>query len=146
MCPLLEQHRLWERMESGEFRLRTTSRPKKNPKPDYKGRLLVANEENFILDDRFPPKHERHIVARLHCHRLADGSMGASEKMDPKELLIGDIQYRQLEFENPACALCEGGDFIPRKKRFYGSTYRPIRLQIMWIRLIRFFSSARVED
>lgn len=140
MCPLLEQHRLWERMESGEFRLRTVSHRKKDPKPDHKGRLLVVNEENFILDDRFPPKHERHIVARLHCHRLADGSMGASEKMDPKELLIRDIQYRQLEFEHPACALCEGGDFIPRRKRFYNAKYKPTRFAILWKRLRRLFT------
>jgi hypothetical protein len=87
MCRLFEAHRFWERMEAGEFSLRTERRPKLTPSQDYKGRILVANEEKFILDISFPPKHERHIVARLDSHRLADGGMGASEKMDPKELL-----------------------------------------------------------
>jgi hypothetical protein len=140
MCRLLVRYRLWERMEAGEFRLRTQRTIKQNPSKDYKGRLVVANEENFILDDSVPAKHERHIVARLHCHRLADGSMGASEKMDPKELLIGNVNYRQLDFKNPACALCEGGDFIPRRKRFYNSKYKPTRFAIAWKRLKRFFS------
>jgi hypothetical protein len=140
MCRLLEHHRLWGRMQAGEFRLRTERTVKRNPSKDYKGRLIVANEENFILDDNFPAKHECHIVARLHCHRLADGSIGASEKMDPKELLIGNINYRQLDFKNPLCSLCEGGDFIPRSKRFYNAKYRPSRLFVCWRRFKRLFS------
>jgi hypothetical protein len=112
-------------MEAGEFVLRTESTPINPPRPDYQGRLRMANEEHFLEDPRFPPKHERHIVLRAHCFRLIDGSIGASGKVDPKEMLIGDIQYRQLEFVNPTCALCNSGDMIPYSERFFSSKYKP---------------------
>src|ERR1039457_210130 len=118
-------------METGEFRLRTDRKRKKQPFVDYKGQSCVWNDELFLLNDAFPPKSERHIVLRAHCFRLEDLTIGASGVPDPKELLIGDINYRQLEYSNPACELCEGGDFIPRRERFYGSSYRPSIWQ-MW--------------
>jgi len=133
-CKLLEQHRLLER--TNEFRRSERAKAIQPPRPDYKGQLLAWTVEVFLHDDRFPTKHERHIVLRAHCFRLQDGiTIGASGKHDPKELLIGDIRYRQLSYKNPACELCEGGDFIPRRRRFYSSTYRPCLWQIWWKRI-----------
>ena len=126
MVRIYERERLWERGQSGEFRLRTESRPMKKPWRDHKGQLLIANENHYLLDDRYPEKHERHIVLHAHCFRAENGSIGASGKIEPKEMLIGDIEYRQLAFVNPSCALCMGGDTIPPEERFYSSKYRPI--------------------
>jgi hypothetical protein len=115
-----------ERALAGDFRLETVRKELNPPKEDYKGQLRIATEEQFGHDDSFPPKHERHIVFRSHCYRLADGSIGSSGKFDPKEMLIGNIQYRQLAFENPHCEICEDhGDMIPIEERFFGSKYKP---------------------
>jgi hypothetical protein len=83
-------------MESGEFRPRTESKSRVPPFVDYKGQKCVRTEEHFLLDDNVPPKHERHEVLRAHTFRLADGTIGASGRVDPKEMLIGNINYRQL--------------------------------------------------
>jgi len=53
------------------------------------------------------------------------GKLAPVQKIEPEELLIGDIEYRQLEFENPLCALCSSGDMIPPEERFFSSKYRP---------------------
>ena len=51
--------------------------------------------------------------------------IGASGKIDPKEILLNGVNYRQLEDRNPHCELCEGGDMIPLEERFYSSKYKP---------------------
>lgn len=124
-CRILAQERLWERGQSKEFQLRTESRPIDPPRPDHGGQMLAATEEHFLLNDKYPVKHERHIVLRAHCYRTIDGKIGASGKIDPKEMVIGDINYRQLAFENPACELCENGHMIHPLRRFRSSRYRP---------------------
>jgi hypothetical protein len=63
-----------------------------------------------------------------HCFRLANGKLGASELFDPKVMVIGEVNYRRLEYANPRCALCEAGDMIPSEERFFGSTYKPATL------------------
>jgi hypothetical protein len=100
----------------------------KKPWRDHKGRLLVANENHYLLDDRYPPQHKRHTVLHAHCFRTELGEIGASGKIEPKEMLVGNIEYRQLEFVNPSCELCSGGNMIPPQERYYSSTYRPGRL------------------
>lgn len=127
-CPehrvrIYEQY-LKEITQSG-FRLDIQVTPMKTPRRDYMGRLLVANVNHFWLDDRYPPKHKRHIVLHTHSFRTAEDQIGASGKLDPKEILIGDKEYRQLEFESPRCDLCVGGDMIPLAERFESSHYRP---------------------
>ena len=85
-----------------------------------------------MLDDRFPPNDLRHIVLEAHCFLLEDEkTVGASGKIDPKELLIGNILYIR---EKDSCELCERDDFIPKKRRFRDSKYRPSRAQIWWKR------------
>lgn len=112
-------------MLEGEFRLEQNRKLRLQPFVDHKGQLCVYTEENYLLDDTFGPDDKRHLVARLHCFRLADLSIGASGKMDPKEIVIGNTQYRQLSASDPRCGLCEGGDMIPPDQRFMGSKYRP---------------------
>ena len=124
-CRIFASERLLERAERGEFRYTTKSKPINPPKPDRSGKLKIATEEHFGRNDDFPEGHDRHIVFRAHCYRLDDGSIGASGLIDPKEMLIGDINYRQLAFKEPRCELCEGGDMIPASERFSSSTYRP---------------------
>jgi len=126
MCRIFEAERLWERMEAGEFKRHTDSRPRNPPFIDHKGQKCVTNEEHFLRDARYPPDDDRHIVLRAHCFRTEDGSIGASGKIDPKEILLNGINYRQLAFVNPRCELCEGGDMIPVEQRFFNSKYRPI--------------------
>jgi len=37
------------------------------------------------------------IVAKTHCYRLPDGSIGASGKLDPKWIMIGDTEYSVID-------------------------------------------------
>lgn len=125
MCRIFEKERLWERMEAGEFTLYTDSRPRNPPFIDHRGQKCVRTEEHFLRDNRYPPDDDRHIVLRAHCFRTEDGLIGASGKIDPKEILLNGVNYRQLEDRNPHCELCEGGDMIPLEERFYSSKYKP---------------------
>jgi|ERR1700722_11235366 len=124
-CRIVRDQRLWSRYRSGEFRLHTENKERNPPFVDYKKQECVRNQEHFLLDDSYPPKHERHIVLRGHCFRLRNGKIGASGRIEPKEITIGEINYRQLEYKNPRCQLCEGGDMIPVEERFFSSTYKP---------------------
>lgn len=130
-CPehrvrIFEREQLLERAEkTKEFRKSQKVTKMVTPRLDHKGNLRTHNVETYLLDDRYPAKHERHIVLRTHHFECADGSIGGSGKLDPKEITVGDSQYRQLECENPRCELCEGGDMIPREQRFMTSTYKP---------------------
>ena len=109
-----------------EIRLSVTSKAKIPTRQDRSGRLQVATEEHFGHDDSYPPNHDRHIVFRAHCYRLDDGNIGATGKLDPKEMIVGNINYRQLAFVNPRCEICEDmGQMIPIEERFESSKYRP---------------------
>lgn len=125
MCRIFEIERLWARMEAGEFILYTHSKPRNPPFVDHKGQKCVTTEEHFLRDERYPSNDDRHIVLRAHCFRTEDGSIGASGKMDPKEIMLNGINYRQLDPSNPHCELCEGGDRIPVEQRFFNSKYKP---------------------
>ncbi len=117
---------------AGHLRLKIKSNPIDPPKPDYQGRLRVPPQKSTMaLTITLIQKHKRHIVFRSHCYRLADGSIGGSGKLDPKEILVGDVEYRQLTFENARCELCEdAGDMIPPDERFFNAKYRPQRTEI----------------
>lgn len=95
------------------------------PQPDYNGKLRTHNVNSYLVDDSYVAGHERYIVLRTHNFLAADGSIAASGKPDPKEIIVGDVQYRQLEHANPRCGLCESGDMIPLNERFMSSKYRP---------------------
>ncbi len=129
-CPehrvrLFERERFWERYLAGELRADQRASIKKQPQSDYLGRKLIANVNLYLRDDKFPPNHQRHIVLHTHCHITEDGDIGASGKIDPKEMLVGEFEFRQLANDNPCCDLCVNGDMIPMSGRFYSSTYRP---------------------
>jgi len=112
-------------MEAGEFRLFVKRKPVKEPFEDHHGRTCVWTEENYLLDDRFEPSDDRHIVLRAHCYRTEELIVAGSGKIDPKEIMVGSLNYRQLELENPKCEICESGDMIPIHERFRSSTYKP---------------------
>ncbi len=131
LCRIFTREKFVERSDAGEFRLYFW--PKANPKPftpfrDMNGELIVRSEEVLILDERFPPGHHRNEVMRSHCYITENGKIGASKKLDPKEITIGNANYRGLK--KTSCKLCEG-EMIPPEERFRNSTYRPVpRLDI----------------
>jgi hypothetical protein len=124
-------------MEAGEFRLQAKRKRMKEPLIDHAGRIRVWTEENYLLDDRFAKGDDRHIVLRSHCYRTEELTIAGSGKIDPKEITIGGINYRQLVPDAPRCELCETGDMIPLEDRFLSSTYKPI--WPIWKRLWRRF-------
>src|ERR1019366_2185120 len=97
------QKKLWKRYNDGELRLYTKSVKRVPPTPDYRGRPRVWNQEHYLLNDAYSARDPRHTVLEAHCFRLADGRVGASGLIDPKNIVIGDINYRQLEYANPRC-------------------------------------------
>ena len=126
MCRIFAEEKLLQRVESGEFQLEVSRSNAINPPfIDYKGQRCVRTEELLIIDQKFPPDHHRHEVVRAHQFKLEDGKIGASGKPDPKEMMIGEINYRGLKAKNPSCELCETGDMIPPEARFRDSRYRP---------------------
>ena len=126
-CKIFKSENLLSRAQSGEFEYKINLIKKDPPVIDRASqKLKIANEEHFGLDANFPPKHDRYIVFRAHCGRHEDGAIAASGKIDPKEMLVGNINYRQLKFINPKCEICEDwGEMISEDDRFFNSTYRP---------------------
>jgi hypothetical protein len=116
---------LIERAEAGEFEMTVEGNTIDPPFIDYNDRRCVRTEELFIRDLRFPPGHHRHDVARAHQFKRESGEIGASGMPDPKDLMIGDTNYRGLKQNNPHCHLCESGDMIPLDQRFQSSKYKP---------------------
>jgi hypothetical protein len=47
--------------------------------------------------------------------------VGASGRIDPKEVLAGGVLYVRPEFKIPRCEICDAGDIIPTEERFFGS-------------------------
>lgn len=80
MVRIYTRERILEWGEAGGLRWKVLSRPMKVPWRDHQGRLLVANENHYLLDDRYPPAHQRHIALHAHCFRTEDGEIGASAK------------------------------------------------------------------
>jgi hypothetical protein len=126
MCIVLRKERFWRRYLNGEFRLYTKTTLRQATSTDYKGRTPKWHQEHFLKDDKYPERHSRHLVVKAHCSRLPDGSVSASGLIDPKYLLVGDSSYRQLDFVNPHCAMCESGNMIPIEERFWNSVYKPL--------------------
>jgi len=111
-------------MESGEFDGHISKdTPISPPFVDHKGQQCVRNQEILILDRNYPQEHHRHEVARVHRFITDQGTVGASGMPDPKEMMLGDNNYRKRK-EDHDCELCESGDMISPNERFYGSTYR----------------------
>jgi hypothetical protein len=125
MCKVFTQYRLWERAEAGEFRIRIDSSPLNPPFTDRKGQKCVISDEVVIIDDAYPMGHHRHEVARAHRYITDTGVIGASGLVDPKDIMIEDTNYRGIKRKNPHCDLCESGDMIQPKDRFYDSKYNP---------------------
>jgi hypothetical protein len=113
-------------MEAGEFELYIwKDSPIDPPFTDHRGQLCVRNHDMLILDRKYDVDHHRHEVARVHRFITEEGKIGASGMPDPKEITIGDTNYRGLKNKNPRCELCEGGDMIAPGDRFHSSKYRP---------------------
>lgn len=125
MCRIFEREKLWEKTQTGELELQISSNPINPPRLDYKGQLLVLTQDLTIVDVNFPEGHHRRDVAKAHRFITDEGMVGASGLTDPKDLMIGDINYRLLKERNPHCELCEGGDMIPPEERFHSSKYKP---------------------
>jgi hypothetical protein len=126
-CILLRKSNIWKRFNQGKLRLEEPyTKLRKDPKPDYRGRVAPWNQELSFVDETYPPDHDRHIVLEAHCYRLADGDVGgATGLVDPKEILIGDVLHIRLASKNPSCGLCERDGMIPLEARFHGSRYKP---------------------
>lgn len=114
-------------MEAGEFELNIwKDTPIEPPFIDYQGQTCVRNQDMLLLDRKYPPTDHRHEVARVHRFITDQGTTGATGKPDPKEITLGDINYRGLKHKTPRCELCEDrGDMIPVHERFFNSRYRP---------------------
>jgi hypothetical protein len=125
MCKIFAEHQIWQRTENNEFRIERKGNPIDPPFIDYKRQECTITEELLILDDSFSVDDPRHEVARAHCYRKADGTIGASGLPDPKQMTIGNTSYRGIKRRSPHCQLCESGDMIPHAERHHGSTYRP---------------------
>lgn len=115
-------------MGSGELRPDIRSTRKSTTFTDRNGVVCTWNDNLYIMDDKYPVGHHRHEVARAHRHRAEDGTIGASGQWDPKELMIGHVNFRKFETKGgkeARCQWCESGDMIPPKDRFRDSIYRP---------------------
>lgn len=114
-------------------------RPKANPWPDHKNRLLTHDENCRIIDPQFREGDKRRIAAKTHRHMTADGTPGASGKYDPKTITIPTgIRYIPLPYAMSTCEICEAGRMIFPWNRHYNSPYRPSLKRCLraWIRVI----------
>jgi hypothetical protein len=118
---MLRKQGLWGKLRRGELRLYCKTRERNPPTPDHRGRPRKWNQEIFLLDDTYSVGRPRHTVLEAHCFRLANGKVGSSGLIDPKEILYNGTLYVRPEHTNPRCELCDAGDVIPNEERFYGS-------------------------
>ena len=125
MCQVFTRERLLERAASGQLRMQISLSPITPPFTDYKGQTCITSQEIIIFDDAYPVGHDRHEVVRAHRFVTDTGTFGASGLIDPKDIMIGDVNYRLLKTKNPHCTICERGDMISPGDRFHGSKYRP---------------------
>ena len=138
-CRILRTEKFWRRYRAGELKLHISETVRKSPKPDHNGKLRFYNRETFLQDPTYPKGHERFIVLRAHSYRTQTKEIAGSGLNDPKEMIVGDRNYRQFEDpKHPHCDLCEReGDMIHNEERFYGSTYRPsARPTSFWRKLV----------
>ena len=113
MCKIFAEHQIIDRIEEGEFMEKVVkSSPISPPFTDYKGQQCVRTEEVFVLDGG------NEQIARCHRFITADGKVGASGLLDPKEFTIKGVWYRQHK-KLKLCEFCEGGEPIPESERFY---------------------------
>jgi hypothetical protein len=131
LCKLFKEHRLLERMESGEYQFRVESKRKTEVFVDHHNNECWWTDLLFITDPSFPVGHPRHeVAARINRHRTEAGVIGGSGQWDPGKgfIQIEGKLYRKFKTKGgkePHCELCENGDMIPSSERFYDSTYRP---------------------
>ena len=132
-CILLRKSDIWRRFNRGELIVKEPyTKRRKDPKPDHSGRIAPWTQSISLVDTQYAPDDPRHIVLEAHCFRLENGEVGASGLVDPKEVLIGGTLHVRLAYEDPHCALCEGGDMIPIEARFHSSRYKPLTTPIGW--------------
>lgn len=125
-CILLRNSDIWKRYNVGQLHLKKPyTKPRKDPRPDHRKRTALWTQTIVLVDLSYAPDDGRYTVLDAHCTRYADGAVGASGLIDPKEVLIGNTLYVRLTHVNPRCALCDGGDMIPFEMRHFDSRYKP---------------------
>ena len=128
---MFNEHRIWERAQSGEFSFYIKESRKAAPLIDQHGNECWWTDLLFVNDPNFPEGDHRHNVVReANRHRTDTDVIGGSGKWDPGKAYIqinGKIygKFRTRGGREPHCALCEGGDMISLEKRFHNSIYRP---------------------
>lgn len=129
MCKLFNEHRVLERIASGELGCRTEKKLKSRPWTDRHGNLLTQTELLTVWDKS---KEEgdpfRDVALEVNRHLTEGGTVGASGKWDPSsgELQINGIIYRKFKTTKgriPTCQMCDAGDTV--EKRFEESTFQP---------------------
>ena len=108
----------------GEFRIVIRSREMKPPTADWYGNLRATSQLVYLVDDQYSEGDYRRSVATGHRYLTVEGRVAASGKLDPKQKVVGEIEYRQMGKNADQCDLCVD-DPIPIEERFRGSVYRP---------------------
>lgn len=78
---------VWERARSGE--LTQTIRKERHPSPPDAHEPFCTRSQIITYHDR-----NGHRIALVHQYLRPDGSLGASGRPDPKEVLIAGVLYR----------------------------------------------------
>ncbi len=129
MCKLFNDHKVLERVESGELKHRTDMKRKTKPWTDRHGNILTHTENLTVWDDTREEGDPLRVVAQaVNRHLTEEGIVGGSGRWDPAkgELQIRGTIYRQFKTTKgrvPICKLCESGDTV--EKRFEDSTFQP---------------------
>jgi len=125
MVRIFAESQIVRRAQIGELEIDAMRKAKRTPATDYSGLLLTQNENAQFLDKHYDPSDCRYIAAKTHRHLDANGVAGWSGKYDPKSVTIADGTKYQLMAPDGHCERCEGGEMIPRSRRFRHSTYKP---------------------
>jgi hypothetical protein len=127
LCRIFSELKLLELVESGLLILEQISlTQKKEPFIDYRGAVCVASEMNRIVDPQYAPTDPRYERAKTHRHITDTGDVGASGLHDPKVITTSAyIRYQPLPKPTSTCDLCEAGDMIHPKRRFFDAKYKP---------------------
>lgn len=125
MCRILRRKMLWVRCFLGLLTFDITKTARVSTEGDWRGRVAVWHV-NIYLRRRFgDASAPDHVVLEAYCGLTATGEITGSGLMDPKDIIIGGIEYCQLSNAKPNCDLCTSGDMIPMEERFMGARYAP---------------------
>ena len=150
MCRLLREKLFWRRYKRLEFLLATEWHERDQ---NATGPPAKWHQTHELLDHTLDPLDPSYIVVETHCFRLANGAIGRSGLLEPKNLVIDGVNYRGLDYGgNLRCELCERAgqrDMIPLEARFWNGDpnkgYRPQtpslgRLKRFWLILNIWFN------